>query len=62
MKPDSITIISLDDINEKQTNSLGGRSFLEKEHLQKIPRGIPVVTHFFFVDSSPHVEFIIKEL
>ena len=42
--------LSLDDINEKQMKSLGEGSFLEKEHLQKLLCGIPIVTHFFFVD------------
>ena len=40
----------------------GWRFLLEKEFLQKLPRSIPVLTHVFFVDWSPHVEIIIKEL
>ena len=39
--------LSLDEINEKQIKYLGEGPFLEKEHLQNLPRGIPVVTHFF---------------
>ena len=45
-KPDSITIKFKDNI-EKQLKYLGEGSFLEKEHLQKLPRWISVVTHFF---------------
>ena len=39
--------LSLNDIIEKQLKYLGEGSILEKEHLQKLPRGISVVTHFF---------------
>ena len=31
---------------------LGEGSFLEKEHLQKLPRGISVVTHFFSLTEA----------
>ena len=36
----------------KQMKSLGEGSSLEKEHLQKLPRGIPLVTHFFSLTEA----------
>ena len=42
--------------------SLGKGSFLEKEHLQKLRRGIPVVTHFHSLTEALMWKFIIKEL
>ena len=44
--------------------ALGECSFLEKEHLEKVPHGIPVgiVTHCARVDRSPHVEIYYKEI
>ena len=39
-------------MNEKQMKSLGEGSFLEKEHLQKLPRSIPVATHFFSLTEA----------
>ena len=44
--------LSLDDIIEKQQKNLGEGSFLEKEHLQKLPRGISVVTYFFSLTEA----------
>ena len=44
--------LSLDDIIEKQMKNLGEGSFLKKEHLQKLPRGIPVMTHFFSLTEA----------
>ena len=51
-----VSQLSLDDINEKQMKSLG------EGHLQKLPCGIPVVTHFFSLTEALMYKFIIKEL
>ena len=42
----------MDDIIEKQMKYLGEGSFLKKEHLQKLPHGIFVVTDFFSLTEA----------
>ena len=36
--------------------------FSKKEHLQKLPHGIPVLTHFFSLTEALMWKFIVKEL
>ena len=54
--------LSLDEINEKKMKYLGEGSFLEKEHLQKLPRGIPVYSDALFslTEVLMHVKIYYK--